>query len=153
MEIQYVHLLRSPPPPFPGANRELPAPSSVRWCPPSRLYSGPTARIARRISCHDPRPRLRRSRRWKLHGKFWRRTAARLLPCESETRLSAVNVPFERPTVRYVPPYLQGFCAVLRCRTCMRCLTAASPRMMALYRTALGLWLFPCQLGRRIIST
>lgn len=125
---KYVHLLHhsaSPPPLFLGANRELPTRSSVHWCQPSRLYSGPTAWIARHISCHGPCPKLQRCRRRNLHSKFWRRTDPRLLPCESETSLSVVNVPFELNTLRSVP--LCKVCAFLTCRTWQRCLTAPSP--------------------------
>lgn len=91
----------SPPPRFLGANPELPTRSSVRRCQPCRRYSGPTAWTARHIFCHDPCPKLQRRNH---HSKFWRRSAPRLLPCESDTRLSVVNVPFERNTRWYMSP-------------------------------------------------
>lgn len=138
----------SPPPRFLGANHELPTRSSVHWCQPSRLYSGPTAWIVRHISCHDPCPK------WQgrnLHSKFWRRTAPRLLPCESDTRLSVVNVPFERNTVWYVS--LRKVCAFLRAERDYAVWPLLFLNDGSIYRTALGLWLFPYQLRWSIIHT
>lgn len=138
----------SPPPRFLGANPELPTRSSVRWCQPSRRYSGPTAWTARHISCHDPCPKLQRRNH---HSKFWRRTAPRLLPCESDTGLSVVNVPFERNTGWYVS--LCKVCALLRAERDYAVWPLLLRNDESIYRTVLELWLFPYQLGWSKIHT